>query len=352
MTKSSGVFIGNHVSLTCSLFAAAAAMCSACGADQRQHLNPAAPSAIVDSSPAISTTPLKPGVVVELPRGGQPIGPADVTFPPRNEPMQFRAALEAKYRDGLRRSPTNSFVDQEGTVVWTQEYLRYRVNLCSHSEAVDRVFAQIDGQGIQGPCGTTTTVVFPPRNEPLDFMLQLEGKYRDGLRRTSGPSYVDTEGNVIWVQEYLRYRVNGCDHASAQTRVFTQIDGGGVPGGCVATDGLWIGTTSQSRAITFTVGNGLVTSLGFSASLTGSRGVGCVVATSFPLIPSTSLTGTNGGVFSLSATFGRPEIGTTAISFSGSYSSNSTASGTLAVTSTSANSCVTTATVTWNATRS
>src|SRR5687767_5905983 len=30
-------------------------------------------------------------------------GPMVITFPPRNEPLEFRAALEAKYRDGLRR---------------------------------------------------------------------------------------------------------------------------------------------------------------------------------------------------------------------------------------------------------
>jgi hypothetical protein len=28
---------------------------------------------------------------------------AAVTFPPRNEPLEFRNALEVKYRDGLRR---------------------------------------------------------------------------------------------------------------------------------------------------------------------------------------------------------------------------------------------------------
>ncbi|MGH9201057.1 MAG: hypothetical protein ACRD2A_07460, partial [Vicinamibacterales bacterium] len=74
-------------------------------------------------------------------------GPTDVSFPPRSEPLLFRNALEAKYRDGLRRGAVLTFVDQEGTVVWVQEYIRYRVNLCSHAEAVLRVFRQIDGQG-------------------------------------------------------------------------------------------------------------------------------------------------------------------------------------------------------------
>lgn len=157
---------------------------------------------------------------------------ADVVFPPRSEPLLFRTALEAKYRDGLRRSPVQTYVDQEGTVVWVQEYLRYRVNLCPHAEAVLRVFRQIDGQGVQPTCGTVSTATFPPRQEPVDFMVQLEAKYRDGLRRPAGASSVDVEGNVIWTQEYLRYRVAACGHSEAQQKVFDQIDGRGVASDC------------------------------------------------------------------------------------------------------------------------
>ena len=50
------------------------------------------------------------------------------------------------------------------------------------------------------------------------------------LRRSQLRSYVDTEGANVWLAEYLRYRVSGagCDHASAENKVFTQILGGGV----------------------------------------------------------------------------------------------------------------------------
>jgi hypothetical protein len=155
-----------------------------------------------------------------------------VDFPPRNESLTFRLALEVKYRDGLRRSAVSSYVDAEGTVVWVQEYIRYRVNLCSHSDAIARVFRQIDGFGVQPTCGTAATAVFPPRQEPLDFMVQLEAKYRDGLRRQPGSSFVDVEGNVIWTQEYLRYRAGTCSHTDAQQKVFDQIDGRGVQPDC------------------------------------------------------------------------------------------------------------------------
>lgn len=214
--------------------------------------NPVAPTALDAAGTVALATEAEKGGTPPIDYPDPVSGPTDVTFPPRNEPLAFRGALETKYRDGLRRGAVQSFVDQEGTVVWTQEYLRYRVNLCPHSEAVIRVFRQIDGQGIQPICGTTSTAIFPPRNEPFDFMIQLEAKYRDGLRRPAQSSFVDVEGNIIWTQEYLRYRVSGCSHALAQTRVFDQIDGRGVQPDC-ASAGLFTGTfrgTARSTACT------------------------------------------------------------------------------------------------------
>lgn len=157
-----------------------------------------------------------------------------LSFPPRNETFDFRNQLDAKYRDGLRRGPVSSFSDVEGSVVWTQEYLMYRVQACSHQTAVDKVRTQIFDQGLPGVCGTVAPgqIVFPPRNESLVFRQALEGIYRDELKRPAVVTYVDQEGDVVWIQEYLRYRLNGCNHAQATSRVMTQIDGGGIPPVC------------------------------------------------------------------------------------------------------------------------
>ena len=158
----------------------------------------------------------------------------NVEFPPRNESFQFRNDLETKYRTGLQRGPSYSAVDIEGSVIWTQEYLRYRVNGCSHLDAVTRVFLQIDSRGIQPVCRAfdSTQVLFPPRNEAMDFRMALEAKYRDGLRRPQDRTYVDAEGDLVWTQEYLRYRVNRCGHQQAVQRVFNQIDGRGIAPPC------------------------------------------------------------------------------------------------------------------------
>jgi hypothetical protein len=163
-----------------------------------------------------------------------PGGVSTIGFPPRNEGLDFRTQLETKYRNDLRRVPLASFVDLEGVIVWTSEYLRYRIGLCSHETAVARVFSAIDSKGVLGVCGAVVPgeVRFPPRNETLDFRTQLEAKYRDGLRRPPITTAVDNEGDVVWTQEYLRYRVNGCGHADAIDKVFVQLNGGGVQPAC------------------------------------------------------------------------------------------------------------------------
>ena len=74
-----------------------------------------------------------------------------------------------------------------------------------------------DGGGVSHP----TIVNFPPRSEAIDFRNQLESKYANQLRRPLQQVYVDQDGEATWVGEYMRYRVNGCDHATPGF-VFTQ----------------------------------------------------------------------------------------------------------------------------------
>jgi predicted Zn-dependent protease len=160
---------------------------------------------------------------------------ATINFPPRNETFDFRAWLEAKYRDSLGRPSGLSYSDVEGSVVWVQEYLRYRLNTCSHEQAVERVRIQIAGGGIPGVCGTpasTTVIAFPPRDETYEFRLQLEDFYKIDLGRATVKTVVDAEGDVVWIQEYVRYRLNGCTHDQSIDKVNQQIDGRGIPAVC------------------------------------------------------------------------------------------------------------------------
>ena len=74
---------------------------------------------------------------------------------------------------------------------------------------------------------------FPDRQLAFQFRsVNLEQLYRNQLGRGVFPTNVNPEGSVIWVSEYLRYRVSGCSPADAFAKILTQIRGGGVPAPC------------------------------------------------------------------------------------------------------------------------
>ena len=224
------------------------AMAACSDGGKRTASSPTSPSASVDgatsdtagadgsSGPASEDVIQRPGLPGSGLKGSRNVSLA-VEFPPRDGTFQFRQQLEISYRDALRRSPTTSFVDIEGTIVWTQEYLRYRVNGCTHQDAITRVTAQIQGRGIQPVCAdfTGTSVNFPPRNEPFAFRQELERLYRDDLRRSAVQTFVDAEGDIVWTQEYLRYRLNGCSHTDSIDRTLSQVTGGPVQPVCTGT---------------------------------------------------------------------------------------------------------------------
>lgn len=226
------------VALTLALLVSLAMACSRSG-----MMSPGRSETAGAGSPVSGSSAAGPGAATT---GAAATGAVPfAAFPPRNEPFAFRQDLEAKYRDGLRRSPTSTFVDLEGDIVWIQEYLRYRVGGCSHADAESRVFAQISGGGVQPVCSSTESP-FPPRNEPFAFRQDLETRYRDVLRRSATSSFVDIEGDIVWIQEYLRYRVSSCGHQDAETKVFIQIDGRGVQADCKPTVTTTTTTTTTS----------------------------------------------------------------------------------------------------------
>lgn len=213
-----------------------------------------------------------------------PFATLSVVFPPRDESLRFRQELETYYRDVLGRSPSSSFVDLEGTIVWTQEYLRYRVNGCDHATAVARVMAIIDGGAI-GPVCSTSSSAFPPRNEPFQFRQDLEAKYRDSLRRGPTTTFVDTEGDIVWTQEYFRFRTIGCTDAQASARVFEQLRGappsstcGGACAISVSESDVRFNELGDTRSVTITTGAGCswtaMSTAPWIAILSGAAGVG------------------------------------------------------------------------------
>lgn len=221
---------------------------------------PTSPSGLARSAASAATVDRTPAG--ELDPNRDPFATLDVVFPPRDQSLRFRQQLETYYRDVMRRGASQSFVDLEGTIVWTQEYLRYRVNGCSHAVAVARVMSIIDGGAI-GPVCSSASSPFPPRNEPFAFRQDLEVKYRDSLRRGQTSTFVDTEGDIVWTQEYFRFRTMGCSDTQATDRVVEQLQGAPPANSC---GGLCAVTVSEpqvsfnefgdSRSVTITTGAG------------------------------------------------------------------------------------------------
>jgi len=171
-----------------------------------------------------------------------PDGAGVIAFPPRNEPYDFRQELERKYRDGRGRSPSSTYVDIEGDIVWTQEYLRYRVNRCGHAAATSKVLAQIDGQGIAPTCWDALSGVWDGESDYFNapFLMDLylrgasiAGRYTD--RHDAGSLWGTYAGGpVVIVNAYfgdggIRFegefdgpdKIKGTMRVSTISRLFT-----------------------------------------------------------------------------------------------------------------------------------
>lgn len=227
------------------IIALALATAMACGSPDGgagARTSPTGPDALGASTPAMGTSaatasasagsnPAGIGIMAAPADGALGVGTQVINFPPRNEPNEFFIALNGLYRDRLSRTQTTSFVDPEGANVWLTEYFRYRLNGCSHAVAASNTLSVILNGVTPPTCGSETTV-FPPRNEPNDFYNTLTQVYQNQLRRSPVPTYVDGEGANVWLAEYLRFRVGGCDNSTAQSKVFSEILNGGVESVC------------------------------------------------------------------------------------------------------------------------
>ena len=154
---------------------------------------------------------------------------SSVIFPSQEDVLAFRQALDAKYRDDLKRTLNLTSVDMLGDALWLEEYARFRVFQCSADEATSRVLQEIDdiveGKPSQVQvCGRALTSMLPPRDDMAAFRQRLETKYRTDLGRAQTSVYADPVGITVWVREYLQDRVNRLNHKTAQSDVFRQID--------------------------------------------------------------------------------------------------------------------------------
>ena len=143
-------------------------------------------------------------------------------MPSQHDAYAFRTTLDATYRDRLGRPPAESFVPAADAVRYTLRYLRYRVYRCDHEQATAHVFTQLEGRGVPDVCGRIDSIAFPPRDQVVDFRRRLEAKFRDERKARPQATHVDLEGDAIWTQEYLRYRLSNCSTTDATARHILQ----------------------------------------------------------------------------------------------------------------------------------
>ena len=151
-------------------------------------------------------------------------------------------------------------------------------------------------------------------------------------------TYTATAGNGTF---YVRLRArNACGTSGASNEVTVVVGSTPAPGGSY--DGSWTGTTSQGRTFNFTVSGSRVTSITYGYSVGGCSGTS---TTTF----NTGGTITNGS-FNETTTIAAASTAT----FSGSFNSGASASGTMRISFTYipfAQPCSGSATLTWTATK-
>jgi hypothetical protein len=151
-------------------------------------------------------------------------------FATPDESRAFRTELEATYAGALGRQASTTPLDSHAAGSWLRRYLRYRVHGCTHEATVDALQRQFM-EGARLPlCRPLARLVFPPRNETVAFRRLLETWAAErGLR--ARPTFVDLEGEAVWLQQYLYFRSMGCGHEDATNRVTAEITqrGGGAP---------------------------------------------------------------------------------------------------------------------------
>lgn len=163
-----------------------------------------------------------------------------IAMPPLHELRLFRDALEMVYRRQLQRAPVAPAVLPDTALLWLRRYLRLRLHGCGHDDSAARLVAEMQGKGAQPPCRVPSGL--PSRAETVGFRQSLDALAASGaraLRPLAGGrpwplTAVDGEGEAVWLQEYVNYRLDGCAHAPAIAGVVAAITGAPRPPACRA----------------------------------------------------------------------------------------------------------------------
>jgi hypothetical protein len=88
-------------------------------------------------------------------------------------------------------------------------------------------------QDMRGP---HERIILPTFQETAAFRTHLDAIYRDRLGRGAATPPLDAAATLGWLRRYLRFRLHGCSHESAASRIWQQLTSGGSPPLCGAPD--------------------------------------------------------------------------------------------------------------------
>jgi hypothetical protein len=156
-------------------------------------------------------------------------------LPPLSELVRFHHALDAEYRDGLKRMPRRAFGSNEQRVHAVAKFVSYRRTGCDAEEATAKIVRELMGQRELRLCANhraprLSTLEnpghvdrLPGRDETVRMLGVIERVHEKDATRGTSESHVDTEGEAVWLQEYLRHRLAGRSPADAHDLVLREI---------------------------------------------------------------------------------------------------------------------------------
>jgi hypothetical protein len=145
-------------------------------------------------------------------------------LPETAELLRFYEALNDTYRRVLGRSAVDVVGPHEVRLDTLARYLSYRIEGCEHDEAeLVALAALMPGRAQATLCRRTAlTHDVPPADHTFAFHERLNDQRGPA---TTASSYVDIEGEAVWVQAYVRERLRGAREADARRTVITAIGG-------------------------------------------------------------------------------------------------------------------------------
>jgi hypothetical protein len=146
-------------------------------------------------------------------------------LPDTAELVRFHDALNGVYRDALGRAANEVAGTTEVRLEALAHYIGYRAEGCDHTEAEAKALPRLTGGGAPSLCAALSLYhAMPAADQTLSFLRRVDDVLRD-RRAASAITYVDMEGEAVWVQTYAQQRMHGTREVDARANVLAQVRG-------------------------------------------------------------------------------------------------------------------------------